>query len=59
MLIIINCNSLPSFKHSVCIVGKINTVDSLLVDTSVKWTPRVGPCVSLLPYLTFCKRDIT
>ena len=25
------------------------TVDSLLTDTSVKRTPRVGPCLSLLP----------
>ena len=25
-----------------------NTVDSLLTDTSVKRTPRVGPCLSLL-----------
>ena len=26
-----------------------STVDSLLMDTSVKWTPSVGPCLSLLP----------
>ena len=26
-----------------------DTVDSLLTDTSVKRTPRVGPCLSLLP----------
>ena len=26
----------------------VTTVDSLLTDTSVKWTPRVGPCLSLL-----------
>ena len=25
------------------------TVDSLLTDTSLKGTPRVGPCLSLLP----------
>ena len=25
------------------------TVDSLLMDTSLKRTPRVGPCLSLLP----------
>ena len=28
---------------------KTYTVDSLLMDTSAKWTPRVGPCLSLLP----------
>ena len=28
---------------------KNGTVDSLLTDTSVKRTPRVGPCLSLLP----------
>ena len=27
----------------------VNSVDSLLTDTSVKRTPRVGPCLSLLP----------
>ena len=26
-----------------------DTVDSLLMDTSVKRTPRVGPCLSLHP----------
>ena len=34
-----------------------STVDSLLTDTSVKRTPRGGPCLSLLPLLTFYKTD--
>ena len=34
------------------------TVDYLLTDTSVKWTPRVGLCLYLLTlYLTFYKTD--
>ena len=33
------------------------TVDSLLTDTSVKRTLGVGPCLSLLPYLTLYKTD--
>ena len=34
------------------------TVDSLLTDSSIRWTPRVGPCLSLLTlYLTLCKTD--
>ena len=28
---------------------KLYTVDTLLTDTSIKRTPRVGPCLSLLP----------
>jgi len=33
------------------------TVDSLLTDTCVKRTLRVGPCLSLLPYLTLFMTD--
>ena len=39
--------------------NKINTVDSLLTDTSIRRTPllkrtlRVGPCLSLLPLFDF------
>ena len=29
------------------------TVDSLLTDTAVRWTPSVGPCLSLLPLFEF------
>ena len=43
-----------------------DTVDSLLTpghlyktDTSVKRTPRVGPCLSFLPLLTLYKTDIS
>ena len=30
-------------------LNSLNTVDSLLTDTSVKRTPRVGPCLCLFP----------
>ena len=33
------------------------TVDSLLTDTSIRQTPRVGPCHCLFPLLTFYKTD--
>ena len=37
-----------------------HTVDSLLADNTVKQTPRVGPCLSLLPLFdSLCKMDIS
>ena len=36
-------------KAGLALRKKNGTVDSLLTDTSVKRTPRVGPCLSLLP----------
>ena len=50
-----------SFQHDILVLcdwppcdgwhtlTKFTTVDSLLMDTSVKQTVRVGPCLSLLP----------
>ena len=37
------------FLLAIVIINIIITVDSLLTDTSVKRTLRVGPCLSLLP----------
>ena len=45
---LINDNSLPNFYNTLFALW-VNTVNSLLVDTSVKWTSGDGPCVSLLP----------
>ena len=33
----------------VFVLEEVDSVDSLLTDSSIKWTPRVDPCLSLLP----------
>ena len=35
--------------QKVSVLEEVDSVDSLLTDSSIKWTPRVDPCLSLLP----------
>ena len=37
--------------QKVSALEEVDSVDSLLTDSSIKWTPRVDPCLSLLPLL--------
>ena len=35
--------------QKVSVLEKVDSFDSLLTDSSIKWTPRVDPYLSLLP----------
>ena len=50
---------LKHLRLSFCSWRKVNTVDSLLTDTSVKRTPRVGPCLFYPLCFTLYKTENT